>query len=285
MKKILYLLVFVSIITSCSNEKPLELNVMTFNIRLDSPVDSSNNWLYRKNNATEMITSYNVDILGAQEVLANQLNDLKTLLPQYNAIGVAREDGKIKGEYCPFLYKKDRFSELESGNFWLSETPDAAGSLGWDAECVRIATWAILKDKETGRQIFAMNTHLDHMGTAARNEGGKLLIKKAAELSKGLPIILTGDFNDIAESETIKNLTDSAQIDHLADSKHIAENISGTDWTFHDFGRLNENERPLLDYIFVSKGIDVISYEVLPESSKDTFVSDHKPVLVKISIK
>lgn len=284
MKKLIYLLLPSLLFISSCKTKPLELNVMTFNIRLDVPSDSLNSWQYRKDNAAEMVRMNDVDILGMQEVLLNQMNDLKERLPQYTAIGVGREDGADKGEFSPIFYKKDRFSAIESGTFWVSETPEVAGSKGWDASYIRVATWAILKEKATGKEIFAINTHLDNDGLIARKEGGNLLLKKAEELGKGLPIVLTGDFNDTPLSEAIKNITDASKTNHLLDSKTIALKTSGTDWTFHNFGRLAESERPLIDYIFVSKQIKVQDYVVLPDTLNGTFVSDHKPVLSKITI-
>lgn len=284
MKKLIYLLLPSLLFISSCKTKPLELNVMTFNIRLDLPSDSLNSWQYRKDNAAEMVRMNDVDILGMQEVLLNQMNDLKERLPQYTAIGVGREDGADKGEFSPIFYKKDRFSAIESGTFWVSETPEVAGSKGWDASYIRVATWAILKEKATGKEIFAINTHLDNDGLIARKEGGNLLLKKAEELGKGLPIVLTGDFNDTPQSEAIKNITDASKANYLVDSKTIALKTSGTDWTFHNFGRLAESERPLIDYIFVSKQIKVQDYAVLPDTLNGTFVSDHKPVLSKIII-
>ncbi len=127
MKKLSYLLIIslLAVFSSCNKKEVLlDLNVMTFNIRLDVASDSLNSWQYRKDVAAEVIKANNVDILGMQEVLPNQMNDLKERLPEYTAIGVGREDGKDTGEYCPLFYKKDRFEEIKSGNFWLSETPD-----------------------------------------------------------------------------------------------------------------------------------------------------------------
>lgn len=284
MKKLIYLLALPLLIISCGTDKPLELNVMTFNIRLDHAGDGLNNWQYRKDIAVQMIKDNSIDILGTQEVLVNQLNDLKERLPEYNAIGVGREDGKDGGEFSALFYKKDKFTEVKSGTFWLSETPEVAGSKGWDASYIRVATWAILKENTTGKEVFAINTHLDNDGLTARKEGGNLLMKKAMELGKGMPIVLTGDFNDTPDSETIKNITDQSKADHLFDSKAIATKVSGTDWTFHDFGRLPENERMLLDYIFVSKQIKVTDYEVLPDMLNGVFFSDHKAVMAKIVI-
>ena len=284
MKKLFYFLAVIVLLTSC-NSKPVVLNVMSFNIRYDNPGDSLNNWQYRKDVAAKTIKKQNADIVGTQEVLVNQLNDLKSRLPEYNAIGVGREDGIEKGEYSAILYKKDRFKEIKSGYFWLSETPEVAGSKGWDGACERIATWAILEDISSKKQLFFINTHLDHVGKIARQEGVTLLLSRANALANGLPIIMTGDFNATPESDVIKHVTDVNSPEHLIHSKDIAVEKSGTDWTFHGFGKVPMERREFIDYVFVSKGIKVAKHNVLPEKLDDIFISDHSVVVAQIEIK
>lgn len=175
------------------NEQPLE--VMTFNIRLDAPSDSANNWKYRKDNACKMIAYYQPDLLGMQEVCHNQMEDLKQGLPQYTALGVGRDDGKEAGEYCPVFFKTDRFTLVEYGNFSLSEYPDTIGIKGWDASYNRVTTWAVLQEKSNGKKFVYFNTHLDNDGKVARKEGVRLLLNKIKQIAPDMPAIITGDFN------------------------------------------------------------------------------------------
>lgn len=286
MKKIFYLLLSALLLVSCAEKKPIELNVMSFNIRYDNPEDSLNNWQYRKDNVAQIVKDKKVDVLGTQEVLVNQLNDLKDRLPEYSVIGVGREDGKEKGEYSAIFYNKDRFKESQSGYFWLSETPEVAGSKGWDGACERIATWAILVDQESQKGIFVLNTHLDHVGKIARQESVSLLLNKIAELSNGLPIVVTGDFNADPESDVIKHIINQKDVNHLMDSRSIAKSVDGMQWTFHDFGRLPIEGREFIDYIFVNAKVEEVStFEVLPEKFNGGFLSDHSPIFAKLKIK
>lgn len=287
MKNTIYVLLalIASTLFYACGEKEIKVNVMSFNIRMDNPEDSLNNWKYRKDVAAQIIKDQNIDIVGTQEVLHNQLQDLLERLPDYNYVGVGREDGKQKGEYAALFYKKERFKEEDSGTFWLSETPDVAGSKGWDGACERVASWAVLKDKETSKKIFAINTHLDHVGETARQKGVTLLIDRAKELSNGLPVIITGDFNAERESGVIKHALDPNNSMQLFDSYAIASTTDNAKWTFHDFGKLPEEERPYIDYIFVNKSVIVDEYKVMDEKLNDIYLSDHCPIVAKLTIK
>lgn len=285
----LFLLVFPLLAASCGplkQQKPLQalVNVMSFNIRYDNPEDSLDNWQYRKNRVANAICFYDADILGTQEVLHNQLEDLKQRLPDYDVIGVGREDGKERGEYSALWYKKDRFSLLDSGYFWLSETPDIPGSKGWDGACERIASWAKLQDKVSGKKFFALNTHLDHVGVAARREGVSLILDRVSELSEGLPVVVTGDFNAEPESDVIRHVTDTKIPGHLTDAREIASIVYGPAWSFHDFGKIPYDKRPLIDYVFVRNGLKVLRYGVLAETENNAFLSDHAPVFVTVEL-
>ena len=275
MKRLIYLLAAVAF-TACGSAT--SLSVMTFNMRYDNPEDGQNNWRFRRERIAGVIKAQEVDVLGTQELLSNQFNDLSGLLTGYQGVGVGRLDGAESGEYCAVFFRKDRFTLLDSGTFWLSETPEVVGSLGWDGACERIATWVVLRDRD-GRELFFIDTHLDHVGQVARDEGVSLLMKRIETLSGGRPVILTGDFNSEPGSSVVAHVQKDGV---LRDAK--AAQRSGTDWSFSDFGQIPEAERPLLDYIFVSGDIEAVRYEVLPDIFDGGYVSDHAPVMAVVKI-
>lgn len=287
MKKILLSILSVLLCAGfLSAKKPVApLKVMTFNIRMDTKVDGDNQWSNRKDLAANLIKFHNTDIFGAQEVLNHQLNDLLARLPEYAYVGVGREDGKTKGEYAPIIYKKDRFVLEDSGNFWLAEDIKAVGKKGWDAACERVATWGIFQDKESGKKFFFLNTHLDHMGKVARHEGASLVLEEAYKLSKGLSVIVTGDFNAIPEDDPIKVLTDPKDPRHLIHTRQIANLKYGPEWSFHDYGRIPLEKREWIDYIFVKGDIQVLNNGVLTDTLNTLYPSDHCPVITTLVIK
>jgi Metal-dependent hydrolase len=272
------------LVQGCSDDKKdVCLNVMTFNIRMDTPADSLNSWSYRKDFAANIVKFHNVDIVGTQEVLHNQLTDMLSSLPKYNYVGVGREDGKTKGEYSAILYRKDKFMVVESGDFWLAEDVKAVGEKGWDAACERIATWAVFEEKESRKRFFMLNTHFDHIGQVARRESAMLILKKANELSEGLPIIVTGDFNAVPGDEPIKIITDTKNEFYLTDSRSVAALRYGPDFSFHNFGRMPVEERSLIDYIFVKGDIKVLKNGVITDTEGCKYPSDHNPVMATVS--
>ncbi len=282
MKKIAFILLSIACLCSCTSKKGVvDVRYATFNIRYDNPADSLNNWQYRKDTVCKFILDRGLEIIGMQEVLHNQLEDLKNGLPGYSAIGIGREDGKTVGEYAPLFFRNDRFEVLQSNTFWLSQYPDSVGFIGWDGACTRIATWAKFKEKSSGRVFMAVNTHFDHVGTEARRKGALLIIERIKEIVGNQPAILTGDFNVSEQSEAYKTLTTNDYM--LKDAYKIAETTEGPEYTFHDFGRIAENERQKIDFIFVSSSVKVLKSEIPQEGKGATgYLSDHNPQIADI---
>lgn len=261
-----------------------DAHVMTFNIRYDNPKDGVNSWEKRKEKVAQIILDHQVDILGIQEALHHQVLDLEKMLLNYDWMGVGRDDGIEKGEYSPIFYNKNKFTEVGSGYFWLSESPMQAGSVGWDAAAPRVATFAKLKDNRTGTVVFVLNTHFDHIGRKAREESVKLILQKlnAYTRKEKFPIIVTGDFNADPTSDIIKSLTNKQNPLHLTDAGATAEVYSGPSWTFHGFGKTPIHDRKVLDYVMVRNNVSILEHHVLFDENEKHFPSDHCPVLVKV---
>jgi endonuclease/exonuclease/phosphatase family metal-dependent hydrolase len=268
--------------TAFSQNRP-PINAMSFNIRYDNPEDGDQNWHKRKENVIRMLNFYDLDIIGMQEVLVSQLNYLKENMSGYGVVGVGRNDGIDQGEFTPVFYRKDRFKQLDGKTFWLSETPDKV-SKGWDANLERIATWVVLQEKNTNKEIFVINTHFDHRGKQARIESARLLKSKIAALAQGRPVILAGDFNSVPDSEAIQLLTDINDDNSLKDSKQSAIIKYGPDWTSGGFDTRPFEQRRIIDYIFL-KGISTVNrYAVFTEKLNEICLSDHCPVFVQLKL-
>lgn len=276
MKKSILLLLSVFYLVIPSFAQTIQVKWATFNVRYDNPADGLNNWKYRKDKVAGFIKSQHIDIVGMQEVLHNQLEDLKARLPEYAEVGVGRDDGKTKGEYSPVFFRKDKFELLDSHTFWLSQYPDSIGFIGWDGACTRIATWAKLKDKKTGKIFMAVNTHFDHVGTEARKNSALLIIKRIQEIVGNRPSVLTGDFNVSDKSEAYKIITTNKFV--MKDAYKIAKKREGVNYTWQDFGKEPLNKREKIDFIFVTPQIKVTE-AYIPEEAKGStgFLSDHNP--------
>jgi endonuclease/exonuclease/phosphatase family metal-dependent hydrolase len=260
------------------------LNIMTYNVRYDNEGDGVNKWSYRKDVAAQIILNEDIDIVGMQEVLNNQLNDLKSRLAGYNSIGVGRNGG-TGGEYSPIFYKTDRFTVISSNTFWLSETPDVVDSEGWDGAHPRIATWAILEDKANQSRLLVINTHIDHQGGTAQQEGVKLIMSRIGTMNpNALPVVLTGDFNMTPTNANIVYISNPSTPNRLFHTKTLAQTTSGPGGTVHSFGATPEPQRTFIDYIFVSELTEVLSHAVLPDKLNNIYLSDHAPVVAKIKL-
>jgi len=262
------------------------LKVASFNIRYDNPDDykKGNGWGQRKDRVTDFLKAQNLDIFGAQEVLAGQLSDLTSALPGYGYVGVGRDDGKSEGEHSPVFYRKDRFVLKSQGTFWLSETPDEV-SYGWDAACRRVCSYAELEDKESGRTICFFNLHLDHVGVVARRESVKLVLKKVRALAGDESLaVITGDFNVDQNSEPYARMVGRRD---YQDCYMIAESRFAPCGTFMDWNpKKCNNER--IDHIFVSEFNRVLTYSVETccywDKKKCHTLSDHFPVIATIAL-
>ncbi|MBQ0081627.1 MAG: endonuclease/exonuclease/phosphatase family protein [Alistipes sp.] len=260
MKRILIFCFALGFIAFCATAE--ELNVGSYNIRLETDVDYNHNdgWLQRRGILCDLIRFSNFDIFGAQEVRHAQLEYMLEKLPEYDYIGVGRDDGATAGEYSPVFYKRDRFKVLDKGTFWISPTPDKV-SYGWDAKCRRVCSWGHFKDLKTKTRFYFFNLHMDHRGVKARREGAKLIVKKIKEMCTGKDanFVVTGDFNVAQDNEIFQIFVDSGI---MKDSFECADFRFSPTGTFNSFDP-SKFTKLRIDHIWVSSAAHVSRYGVL----------------------
>jgi len=257
-----------------------ELSLMTYNIRYATVNDGENQWEKRKEFLSDQLHFYAPDIFGIQEGLEQQVKYLDENLEEYAFVGVGRDDGKAKGEYCAIFYNKQKFQLLGEHTFWLSETPDKI-SKGWDAAYERICTYAFFMDRTTGSNFWVFNTHFDHIGELAREKSAELIVQTIKEINKDeFPVFVLGDFNLNEKSKAIGYLSSN-----FNDARNISlENPFGPFGTFTGF-KFHEPVKDRIDYIFCSKEVVVVKkYGVLTDSKNEKYPSDHFPVMIKAEI-
>lgn len=256
------------------------IRVLSFNIRYDNPGDGLNSWQFRKNRIAQFIRYHGADLCGFQEALSNQIEDLDSLLPEYDWIGVGREDGMQNGEFCPIFFRKDRFTLKDQGTFWLSETPSVAGSKGWDAALPRIVTWCFVKDTVTRNVIGCFNTHFDHVGENARRMSAQLLVEKVDKYMNSVPLIITGDFNCTDTSVVHSIMKKNGLQDAFCNSQ---QPHYGPNSTWNGFKEIENGNR--IDFIYVLGAVNVRKHAILTDRWDGKFPSDHLPVLAEIVIR
>ena len=266
-----------------------QFRVTSFNICLANNVDGDNGWEFRKETFVEVVKEDDPMLLGVQEALWSQMEYLDGALDGYKWVGVGRDDGEKKGEFMAIFYKEDAVELLDSGTFWLSETPDKP-SKGWDAACFRTATWCKFRCRKSGKEFVYANTHLDHIGTIARQKGAQLLLERSWELTNcgELPFFVSGDFNVSKESEVYKTITGGfGDIPGLIDTNMVAkERDIAQPYTFHDWGRVPADKGAIIDFIFVNDKMNVEKFKINPlKHSNGRYASDHVSVVATLSFK
>ena len=318
-KNIIAALAFIAAISATGLAAAAPVKVASYNIRLQ-PGDKGtpNAWDERKVDLVALIRNMDLDAFGLQEVCPGQVDYLTNNLPQYAFVGEHRNADRVSGEASPVFYRKDRFTAMKCGTFWLSETPDTPGLKGWGAACPRICSWTWLKDRITGKTFCFANTHTDHKSALARKEGMLLIIKRMHEFAPpGTPIVFTGDHNCRETEEPAQAVSKL-----LKNALYLSETpptgswrtFSGWKWRDEEFpctdamklppnvrnarkgspdadkdsngGYVWEDCGPRIDFIYVSDGIRVKSYATRcdPRPGKKLYPSDHFPVTAEIEL-
>lgn len=240
---------------------------LSWNIRLDTPNDAELAWPHRAGKVINQLQRQSPDIIGLQEVMWHQLVRLESALPGYQRIGVGRDDGKNAGEFSPLLIRRDRFVIEDSGTFWFHPSWDPTqsgteiigsgliGKPGWDAALPRICSWALLKDKQSGKQLRVLNLHLDHQGAEARRESIKLLAAKIRywqqnswQQNSDAPVIVMGDFNPAAGDGLLAQI--QTALPQYRDVLALTKTPQGPNYSFIPW-RGSEADAVRLDYMLL----------------------------------
>ena len=286
---ILFPLMIVAALVSCSQsdaapnyepngyEKISYYKIISFNVRYSSApeIDGDNRWELRRDASVKMVAKHKPLVMGLQEACPDQIDLLDLNLTGYKHIGVGRDDGKRAGEMMAIYYDTTRLTLLDSGTFWLSETPEKV-SIGWDAACNRTCTWGHFKMKDTDFEFLYFNTHLDHLGSLARKNSIKLIVAKMTELNPdNVPVFLSGDFNSTTDDHIFDPLKAS-----LKDARMMSA-ISDKNITYNGFGTVTDNPNTrkewVIDHIFFS-GVNPMAFMVLNGNYGVPFISDHYPI-------
>jgi endonuclease/exonuclease/phosphatase family metal-dependent hydrolase len=272
--------------TGCSRVSEKDsVRIMTFNLRYDNPRDSLNAWPQRVAQVSKFIKSEKPDIIGMQEVLWRQYDDLDSLLTEYSSEGKGRNDGARGGEMNPVFFRKDKFDMVRTITFWLSDTPEIPGSIGWGASLPRIVTWLEVADRQSHQHLFVFNTHFAHDSDSARIMSSKILLKEVEKITNGNPFVITGDFNMGPLSPGYAILTGPDESVPLLKDSYIisAKKPVGPNYTFNGFSDKQGDER--IDFVFVKNGMTVQAHSTFIRKDHGVFISDHWPVEAVISLK
>lgn len=256
-----------------------ELKVMSFNIRYGTANDAENSWDLRKEFVFEVIRENNPDILGLQEALDFQIQEIIENIPGYGFIGLGRDDGKSKGEFSAILFAKDRFIIDTSETFWFSDQPRVPGSITWGGSLPRICTWGLLFDKFANKSLYVYNIHWDHQSQISREKSSELLLKKIGLNDKNIPLVLTGDFNCGYSNPGITKLLDAG----LTDTYRMLNPAAQDEGTFNGFKGDKTGEK--IDFIFIRGSLEIIRAAIDHSNRNGKYPSDHFPVTATLKYK
>lgn len=273
---------------SCQIAYAQELTVATYNIRNANKADSlkGDGWGQRAPVVAQLMQFHDFDVVGTQEGKYGQMLDLKKLMPNYDYVGIGRDDGKQAGEFSAIFYKTDKFKLLNKGDFWLSTETDHPNK-GWDAALPRICSWGQFEDIASGNTFYFFNVHFDHVGVEARKESAKLILDKIKSIAGNSPTILAGDFNVDQNNESYHLLNKSTILRDAYDQSPIKYELNGTHNSFNPDSKTGSR----IDHIFLTNDFEVSRYGILmdtyrsPNKEEARLPSDHFPVMIKLELK
>ena len=254
------------------------LTVMSFNIRYGTANDGDNHWLKRREQLFALLREQQADVVGLQEALHGQIEEILQAGPGYDYVGVGRSDGRRAGEYAAILYRTARLRARRSDTFWFSDTPGVVKSTSWGNQIERISTWAYFEDRE-GPSFYFYNVHLDHQSQPSRERSVALLLERIQARDPKAPVVVTGDFNAGEDNPAAiamrASLVDSFRARH-PDAKEVG--------TFNGF-KIGQTAGEKIDFVFVEPGTEVLEAAIVRTSRDGRYPSDHFPVTARIRLR
>jgi endonuclease/exonuclease/phosphatase family metal-dependent hydrolase len=257
------------------------LTVMTFNIRYGTAKDGENEWSARRDMLFEVIRDAKPDLLGLQEALDFQIDEILAAVSGYAVVGVGRDDGAEKGEYSAILFRTERFHVAEAGTFWFSDTPAVPGSKSWGNQITRISSWARFVDRD-GRGFYHFNLHLDHQSQPSRERSTVLLRGRIDTRAVPDPVIVTGDFNVGETNPALATLTSGAGAPFVDTFRVLYPDVKDVG-TFSNF-KFDFHGTDKIDYVLVQPGTEVMAAEIVRFSRNNRYPSDHFPVTARFRL-
>jgi endonuclease/exonuclease/phosphatase family metal-dependent hydrolase len=251
------------------------LRVMSFNIRYGTAADGANEWTRRRHLTFDVIRDHAPHVLGIQEALRFQLDEIRAELPAYGSVGVGRDDGIERGEYSAILYDNTRIEVLDSGTFWLSDSPGVPGSMSWGNRITRIVTWARFRDRSDSGTFYVFNTHWDHESQPSRERSAALLLDRIRARASPDPVIVTGDFNAGEDNAAFGALLADETV-RLYDTFRAIHPDARETGTFNAFR--GDRSGPKIDAVLASPGFRTLAAGIVLSSENGVYPSDHYPV-------
>ena len=256
------------------------VKAITFNIRLSRANDGPDQWDNRKRTVAESIRCFGGDFVGIQEAWPEQIQYLRSQLPEYEILARSRDENPEWGEAVPLAWRRDRWriDPLAHGTFWLSDTPDVPGSRTFGNSLPRVVTWGHFFENGSERGIYVYNTHFSHVSESARRRSAAMLVRHIAERGGLEPVIVLGDLNAGESSETIQHLkgADSDSPVHLIDTFRVMHPDAQLVGTFHSFHGVRSGQK--IDYVFATPDAVVLEAQILHNQLEGRYPSDHYPV-------
>jgi endonuclease/exonuclease/phosphatase family metal-dependent hydrolase len=274
-------------LAACASAPPAsdtaDLRAMSFNIRYGTANDGDDAWPHRRDLAIRVIDDFAPVVVGVQEALRFQLDEIGAALPHMGEVGVGRNDGVEAGEYSAILFDTRRMRLLDSGTFWLSDTPDVPGSMHWGNRITRIATWARFHDVALDTSFYVFNTHWDHESQPSRERSARLVLARIADRAAADPVILMGDFNAGADNAAFRALAARDAPVPLRDTFRAVHPDAGDVGTFHAFGGGRDGDR--IDAILASPDWSILDAAIVRVHDAGRYPSDHYPVTAVLRLR